>query len=315
VKSNQRILKTVEPKIFISYAKEDRAKVKKLYQRLKNEQLTPWIDMEDLLPGDDWERTILGAIRSAHFVIVFLSKHSINKRGYVQKEIKEALDLADRMPDGQIFIIPVRLNDCIVPERLVKWQWVDIYLANGFTKLVKTIRNNLKPNEFKKPTSRNRRESIISQKQRLDSTLIEFIRDGGLLAYGKLGSNHIAISNGHILDVFSAAPDWLAQLTSEISVVQRISPEVYERLITTGDKYRQEKYMFSTSQKHKKKKFAQVLTTRGGIKCGVQAKYFNYMLERHLEADIYIRSEKDAIIYERDGAVCGILMPFLLDKK
>ncbi len=226
MKSSQRILKTVDPKIFISYAKEDRTKVKRLYQRLKNEQLTPWIDMEDLLPGDDWERAILGAIRSAHFVIVFLSNHSINKRGYVQKEIKEALDLADRMPEGQIFIIPVRLNDCVVPERLVKWQWIDIYLPNGFAKLIKTIRRNLKPSELRKPVSRNRRESIISQRQRLDSTLIEFIKDVGLLAYGKIGNNHIAISNGHMLDVFSTAPDWLAPLTSEISVVQKISPEI-----------------------------------------------------------------------------------------
>ncbi len=91
--------------------------------------------------------------------------------------------------------------------------------------------------------------------------------------------------------------------------------EIYEQLITIGDPYRQEKFKFSLSQKHKKVKFAQVLTTRGGIKCGVQAKYFNYMLERHLDADIYIRTEKDPIIYEHNGTVCGILMPFTLDKK
>jgi len=40
----------------------------------------------------------------------------ITKQGFVQKEIRFALDIADEHPPGRIFIIPVRLVDCDVPD-------------------------------------------------------------------------------------------------------------------------------------------------------------------------------------------------------
>lgn len=132
-----------EPLIFLSYAKEDKDRIRNIYRKLKSERLNPWLDVANLLPGQDWDRVIIKTIRNARFVIVFLSNYSVSKRGYVQKEIKEALDVADKMPDGDIFIIPVRLEECIVPDRLSKWQWIDIFRPNGFKKIVRTLKENL----------------------------------------------------------------------------------------------------------------------------------------------------------------------------
>jgi hypothetical protein len=137
---NQTQLKPQEPSIFLSYAKEDKKRVRAIYQRLRKERLNPWLDLADLLPGQDWDRTIISAIRNAKFFLVFLSNNSINKRGYVQKEIREALDVAERMPDGELFIIPVRLEECIVPDRLSKWHWIDIFRPHGLRKIVNTLR-------------------------------------------------------------------------------------------------------------------------------------------------------------------------------
>lgn len=131
------------PLIFLSYAKEDEKKVKAIYRKLRTEHLNPWLDIANLRPGEEWDKAIISAIRSARFIIVLLSKHSVSKRGYVQKEIKEALDAADKIPDGDIFIIPVRLEECPVPERLSKWQWIDIFRSNGFRKVVDILRENL----------------------------------------------------------------------------------------------------------------------------------------------------------------------------
>jgi hypothetical protein len=39
----------------------------------------------------------------------------VTKTGFVQKEIKIAPDAADEQPEGRIYIIPVRLEDCDVP--------------------------------------------------------------------------------------------------------------------------------------------------------------------------------------------------------
>jgi hypothetical protein len=79
-------------------------------------------------------------VRSSHVVIVCLSKASTTKAGYVQKEIKVALDVADEQPEGTIFIIPLRLEECAVPDRLKKWHWVDLFNPKGYQKLVATLK-------------------------------------------------------------------------------------------------------------------------------------------------------------------------------
>lgn len=157
----KKLLEPQGPLIFLSYAKEDKEKVRSVYRRLRIERLNPWLDVADLLPGEDWERVIVKVIRSARYVLVFLSNNSVNKRGYVQKEIKEALDAADRVPEGEIFIIPVRLEACPVPERLSRWQWIDIFRPNGLKQIVTTLKENLSTEQTGTSASRIHPKLII----------------------------------------------------------------------------------------------------------------------------------------------------------
>jgi hypothetical protein len=78
---------------------------------------------------------------AADIVIVCLSEFSLTKKGFVQKEIRFALDVADDQPPGRIFVIPVRLVDCDVPERLKKWQWVNLFENGGFERLIRALRH------------------------------------------------------------------------------------------------------------------------------------------------------------------------------
>jgi TIR domain len=121
-------------RVFLCHASEDKLAVRALYERLKASGFQPWLDEEDLLPGQDWDREIARAVRSAQVVLVCLSKRS-EKRGYVQKEIRRALDVAEEQPEGTIFLIPVKLEDCAVPDRLAAWQWVDLHSERGYHKL------------------------------------------------------------------------------------------------------------------------------------------------------------------------------------
>jgi hypothetical protein len=50
----------------------------------------------------------------------------------VQKEIKFALDVADEQPEDTIFLIPLKLEECDVPERLARWHWVDPVGPHGY---------------------------------------------------------------------------------------------------------------------------------------------------------------------------------------
>jgi hypothetical protein len=130
--------------IFLSYAREDEEKVKKLYQRLSDAGLKPWMDQEDLLPGESWKLRISQAIRQSDFFLVCLSDNSIDKRGWIQREIKQALDIWQEMLDSDIYLIPARLEDCEVPERLSDFQWVDLFEEDGWTRLVKAIQEGMK---------------------------------------------------------------------------------------------------------------------------------------------------------------------------
>jgi hypothetical protein len=103
--------------IFLCHASEDRAMVLEIYDRLKSLGYTPWLDKRDLLPGQNWPLEIQMAIEASDFVLVCLSKNSVTKRGYVQREFKLVLDVPTEIPEGTIYAIPVRFDDCTIPKQ------------------------------------------------------------------------------------------------------------------------------------------------------------------------------------------------------
>jgi len=125
--------------VFLCHAKEDKESVIQLYEELNEYGVDPWMDEKDILPGQDWELEIRKAIRNCHAVLVCLTEHSVSKRGYVQKEIKFALDTSEREPEGAIFVVPVRFEECSVPSRLQYAQWLDLFEENGFDTLLKAL--------------------------------------------------------------------------------------------------------------------------------------------------------------------------------
>ena len=134
---------TPQPKIFISYAREDREQVTQLYQALELFGLEPWMDTESLLPGQEFEREIMRAIRSSDFFIICLSRNSVSKRGFVQKEWKAGLDIAKSYLDEDIFMIPVKLDDCDVPAAISHIQWLELYAPNSLEKLGTVLRRGI----------------------------------------------------------------------------------------------------------------------------------------------------------------------------
>lgn len=113
--------------------------MRKLYRYLKQRGVQPWLDEIDLLPGQDWRAEIPNALYSSDVIIVCLSKSSVDKEGYVQKEISFALDKALEKPQGTIFIIPAKLEECNVPSRLSHYQWVDLFYEGGYKRLMNSL--------------------------------------------------------------------------------------------------------------------------------------------------------------------------------
>jgi len=131
-------------RVFLCHSSNDKPAVRELYQKLRAEAwIQPWLDEEELYPGQDWNMEIEKAVEAADAIIVCLTKGSINKEGYVQRELRIVLDFADYKPEGTLYIMPVRLEECEPPRRLRAWQYADYFEGQrerGFERLLVSLK-------------------------------------------------------------------------------------------------------------------------------------------------------------------------------
>lgn len=128
-----------QPKIFISYAREDSSIVQSLFYFLKDKGFLPWLDTINILPGQNWEDEISKAIDQCDFIIICLSNYSVNKRGVFQVEIKKALEKAREKLPSDIFIIPLRFQECSIPDQVKSIQVLDYFSLNAKNLLLKSL--------------------------------------------------------------------------------------------------------------------------------------------------------------------------------
>src|SRR5918992_2491192 len=143
-------------RIFLCHACDDKSHVREVYPRLQAiEGFEPWLDEEDLLPGQVWAREIPRALQTSDFILIFLSRTSVAKRGYVQREMKMALDAWEELPEGTIHTIPVRLDDCEVPDQFRRYHWANLFEASGFDRIIRAIRTELAKRQGAEPSFTN----------------------------------------------------------------------------------------------------------------------------------------------------------------
>jgi len=128
------------PFVFLSYASEDAEIIKKINLDLRGHGVLTWRDKQDLLPGDNWKSKIEEAIQSSDFVLIFLSKKGIQKRGTFQREIKYALDIMLERPSSDAYIIPILLEDCEPPQELRDIHWLFAWKDGWFESLLNSLR-------------------------------------------------------------------------------------------------------------------------------------------------------------------------------
>ena len=184
-----------KPRVFLCHSSQDKPVVREMYQRLLAEEwIDPWLDEEKLLPGQDWEKEIESAVTKSSAVIVFLSNNSVSKEGYIQKELRFVLSTADYMPQGKIFIIPIRLDDCMVPHPLKKWQYIDWFpevREKVYARLLGALRSSFTEQGFSSEAPSTSKQKEISTHFMQISLSSAQLRDGsrvrGENAYYNLG--------------------------------------------------------------------------------------------------------------------------------
>jgi cold shock CspA family protein len=140
----------MKKRIFINYAREDKGFADKLYTDLQLAGEAPWMDSMDLILGQPWDATIRKAISDSSYFITLLSSRSVGKKGYVQKEIRHALDIAEEYPEDQIWIMPLRIDECEPSfEGLKRLHRIDLF--SSYEKALKEILRAVKYESEEKP--------------------------------------------------------------------------------------------------------------------------------------------------------------------
>jgi hypothetical protein len=106
----------VNPKhVFLSYCHDNAKEVARLYDDLTGAGLTVWWDQQ-IRPGEDWKLTIRTAMKNSSAVVLCLSAEAQQRvTTGIYPEVSDAIEIYRMHRPGEVFLIPVRLNDCEIP--------------------------------------------------------------------------------------------------------------------------------------------------------------------------------------------------------
>ena len=103
--------------VFISYCHENKATVDQLCNTLISNDVTVWVDWDNLNPGTPWKQAIQQAIHHGDFFIACFSKeYNARDKTYMNEELSIAIDKLQQKPVDKVWFIPVKLNECEIPD-------------------------------------------------------------------------------------------------------------------------------------------------------------------------------------------------------
>jgi hypothetical protein len=155
------------PFIFISYSRgKDREHAVAIYRQLAACGYSPWIDEEDILPGQVWDQEVESAISSSKIFLALISNETSNSTGFVHDELLTAIEIQKERTEDRLFIIPVRLDDCKIPFLLKRFQWINWFEDTGKERLMKSVAQILGQSSIENSPSDMPDEELIKQPKR-----------------------------------------------------------------------------------------------------------------------------------------------------
>ncbi len=138
-------------KVYLHYVQNDWEIVKVLHDRLvfsgvevvlPGQAPTVWEESEleeDLLPDQYDELDVQRAVQNSDVVLFCLSR-TFDRGAGIRREDQLILETIMEKRRGDIAILPVRLQECKIPEKLKRWQPVDLFADRGFEKLMQALK-------------------------------------------------------------------------------------------------------------------------------------------------------------------------------
>lgn len=130
-------------KVFISYARADSEFVDRLYAFLKENGYAPWLDRENISPGEDFRKAIRGAIHDCDAFLLVISRNSAGRDGVIAGELREGLKLlSERLDSG--YLIPIRIDDTAIPADVEHLHAIDARKAEDWSKLAIALQEKVR---------------------------------------------------------------------------------------------------------------------------------------------------------------------------
>ena len=173
---------------FISYSRKDKEFALKFARELKSTGYLVWLDQLDIPTGARWDDAVERALRECEIFLIILTTASISSEN-VKDEIGYAIDHGKR-------IVPVLLEECEIPLRLRRFQYVDfseMKFGEGIKRAEQLLENFLSDQPIPVPTKtlpeaqetlKTRVATIQSLPTQKNSLLHRWIlRRAGILAF------------------------------------------------------------------------------------------------------------------------------------
>jgi hypothetical protein len=290
--------------VFLSYAREDADAAARLNSRLRKDGFHVWMDQHDLLPGEEWQRAISSAIRQSKVFVALLSENAITKTGYIQKEIREALELAELKPDRAVFVIPARLEQCAVPESLRKWQWLDLFKRGGYLKLKAALVRQLgKP----RPTRVSPLTELTAFADPLEHLLYLVFLQQGTFLFSRLPKRGVALSQAHFFVIRPHLNPVFTTLQAAVPDYRELPRSTVEKLLPRDAPWRRPEYLVRKIGSPAGEHFITLASDSAATTIFDYYWQVAALAARHPE--IYVKNETDPVYLEREGQVVMVIMP------
>lgn len=130
-------------KVFVSYSRADKAFASDLVLGLAACGFAPYIDRQDIAPGEDWERRLAGLISEADSIVYIVSPDSLASKNCAV-ELQQGLELRKR-------ILPVvwrPIDDALAPPDLKRLNYIFFSgdgrtFAAGLSELAEALRTDM----------------------------------------------------------------------------------------------------------------------------------------------------------------------------
>lgn len=122
--------------IILCHAFEDKKVVRRVYDALLVSGFEVWMDAASVFGEQEREPEIVHWLEQAACMLVFLSKNSVRKVGATHHEFGQLIDTWKDMPEGTVYTIPVRINDCEIPSLLSRLDPIDLFDDQGLEHVI-----------------------------------------------------------------------------------------------------------------------------------------------------------------------------------